>query len=176
MTVECPLTCEYLQQAHEFERVERAEAPLAHSEIEISPDFLEEAEELLGLLGSAIFAVALETPGALDADVREALAALVETYITLEKGVLYEHTPANQLAADMFHSLQELIAEIKEGEIEETRQPVRTRDLLHALVFLLRLAADRDNGRKRGRAFIELLHRFHAPDTAALTDSRLILP
>ena len=59
---------------------------------------------------------ALDTPGAVDYDVREALEALIRTYRTLESGVYYESVPANPLAANIYRTRAE-----RGGRISETR-------------------------------------------------------
>jgi len=128
------------------------------------------------MLSAAIGIAAEQTPGGVDADVREALAALSETYITLDKGVFYEHVPQNRLAANVFRLAQDAIAQIRHAAAGRGR---RTRDgeILRVLVFLERLAVDSDNGRKRGRPFLAMLRRLHTREEAPpAASSMLLLP
>lgn len=175
MTVECPLDCEYLQQAHEFERPEMPPAEMPHSGIEISAEFLEEHEGLLSVLSAGIGMAAEQTPGAADADVREALAALSETYLTLDKGVVYEHVPQNRLAAHIFRRAQEAIAQIRQAGAGRGERRTRDGEVLRALVFLERVAVDRNNGRKHGRPFLAMLRRLHTREVAPPTASSMLL-
>jgi hypothetical protein len=121
----------------------------------------------------------LETPGAIDFDVREALDGLVRTYRTLASGVYYESLPANPLAANIFHMTQEAAAEYRRRETQETGiSHTRDTDVLGLLVFLQRIELDRNNGRRRGRAFVDLLLRAYAGEAEPSDPpaSSLILP
>ena len=53
----------------------------------------------------------------------------------------------------------------------------RDADVLGLLVFLQRFELDRNNGRRRGRAFLDALREFHPPDRShpASSPSSLIL-
>ena len=53
----------------------------------------------------------------------------------------------------------------------------RDADLLGLLVFLERLELDRDNGRPRGRAFLDVLRGLQPESTGGASDSSpLVLP
>lgn len=180
MTVNCPFECEYLQEARRHERP----APIApedvpNQDIRITERFVEEHELLLTVLGSALVGAALDTPGAVDFDVRETLEALVRTFRTLESGVYYETVPPNPLAAHIYRMVQGAAAEFRQRE-QQQLGVTRTRDadILGALVFLQRLELDRNNGRRRGRAFLDSLLSFYrsTAERPAPTPSSLILP
>lgn len=159
VTVNCPLDCPYLEEARRFERL----PPLADDkpptpEVELTEQFLDRNSALIGLAADAIARMALEVPGIVDSDVREALDSLVRTYQTLESGLYYETLPANPLAGAIHRTVR--------NELEETRRrireargitPYRDADILGALVFLQRLHHVSNNGRPRGRAFIHHL-------------------
>src|SRR5262249_16059150 len=104
---------------------------------------------------------ALETPGAVDNDIREALAALIRTQRTLESGLYYETRPDSSVAAELCRRIQAAIAEVRRVEPE-----IRDEDVLRMLAFLHRLGLGGNNGRKKGRAFIDFLRR-QFPDSAA---------
>ena len=115
----------------------------------------------------------------MDRDIREALEASIRTYRSLQSGLYYETRPDNPLAARIGDTLQERIAEFRKEETQKLGM-TRTRDsdVLRLLVFFQRLALDRDNGRPRGRAFVDVLRAFY-PDgsaPAAPRASSLILP
>jgi hypothetical protein len=180
VTVNCPFECEYLQEARRHDRP----APLdpkdvPNQDIRITDRFVEEHERLLTITGGGLVSAALDTPGAVDYDVREALDALVRTYRTLQSGVYYETVPTNPLAANIYRLVQGAVAEFRQREqqqlgVSRTRDP----DVLGVLVFLQRVELDRNNGRQRGRAFLDSLRAFYssqAPPPAAPASS-LLLP
>jgi hypothetical protein len=181
MTVSCPFECEYLQEARRHDRL----APLdpkdiPNQDIRITDRFVEEHEILLTVAGNAIFAAAMDTPGAVDYDVREALDALVRTFRTLQSGVYYETVPPNPLAANIYGLTQRAIAEFRQREQQQVGvSRTRDADVLGALVFLQRVELDRNNGRRRGRAFLDSLRAFYSASAAApeaAPPSSLILP
>jgi hypothetical protein len=159
MTLDCPLDCEYLQEARKHDRpvpVDPDQFP--NQDIRITDTFLRDREQLLLAMGRAVLAAALETPGAVDYDVREALAALIRTYRTLESGLYYETRPENPVAAELCRRIQEAVAEFRKAETERLQMTkTRDNDVLGLLIFLQRLEIDRNNGRKRGRAFVDFL-------------------
>ena len=141
--------------------------------------FLADNEELLIFLGRTLGMAALETAGAADFDVRSALDALIRTYVTLQSGVYYETRPDNTLANRLYDAVQEGVAEFRRSEQDRTGLPkTRDADVLGLLVFFERLELGRNNGRPRGRAFIDLLRGFYseAAGVAETAKSRLVLP
>src|SRR5439155_14210197 len=135
---------------------------MPNSDIKITERMIEENEQLLGFLSSALLNAALETPGVTDQDVREALAALARTYRTLQSGMYYETRPDNPLAAAIDSALQNAAQEFR-AEEQKALGMTRTRDadVLGLIVFLQRVELDRNNGRRRGRAFIDSLRRLY---------------
>ncbi|MGH9657158.1 MAG: hypothetical protein ACRD96_01370 [Bryobacteraceae bacterium] len=179
-TIACPLDCVHLQAARRHERTEPVHPDeFPNRDIRVTDRFLREHDALLVALGRAVLGAALETEGAVDNDMRDALEALVRTWRTLESGVLYESRPDNRVAAQVFQHVQDGIAEFREREIQELGM-VRTRDadVLVVLAFMQRLELDRNNGRRRGRAFVDLLHRHFTPagGAAPVATGSLIVP
>ena len=115
----------------------------------------------------------------MDFDAREALDAEIRTYRTLQTGLIYETRPANPLAANMCRMVQAGVEEFRKQEPERTGM-IRTRDtdILAMLVFLQRLELDNNNGRKRGRAYLDFLRGFFPQQTSeqAPAGSTLIVP
>ena len=176
----CPLDCEYLQDARKHEKpAQLEEEQVPNLDIRVTEEFLQQHEELLLLLGSFVAAGALETDGVVDFDVREGLGALVQTYRTLQSGVYYEGIPPNPLAAAIYRRVQDGMAQARSQETEEFGMTkTRDADVLGGLVFLQRLEYDRNNGRKRGRAFVDFLHGIYRPgaEPAEAPPASLILP
>jgi hypothetical protein len=180
VTVTCPFDCEYLQDARRHDKPAPPEASeFPNQDIRISEKFLEDHEDLLLFLGHALSNDALETPGVTDFDVRAALEALIRTYRTLQSGVYYETRPDNALANTLFSQVQAALAEFRTREQEKLGM-AKTRDatILGLLVFFQRLELGRNNGRRRGRAFINLLETYYPASerTPAPANSPLVLP
>jgi hypothetical protein len=179
VTVDCPLDCPYLQEAHKHERTAVPAPPeLPNKDISVTDEFIENHERLLTATGSTLLHAALDTPGAADRDARDALDALIRTHRTLQSGVYYETRPVNTLANRIYSLMQEGLEGYRKNEREETGlSTTRDTDVLRALVFLQRVALDRDNGRPRGRAFLGFLHSFFGDGEAAPPRaSSLIVP
>jgi hypothetical protein len=171
-SLDCPLECTYLQDAHEHERPPELDgATLPNRDIEITEDFLEANEVLLAFLAVSLFESAMETPAATDWDMREALEALVKTYRTLQAGLYYETLPANVYAAATATSVQTKVTDIKKRETEETGvSTIRDAAVLGGLAFLQRLEYSHNNGRKKSRAFLDFLRGFYIPTLAEEID------
>ncbi len=179
MTVSCPFECEFLQEARRHDKpapLNPADVP--NQDIRVTEKFVEERQPLLIFLGNVVAGAALDTPGAVDYDVREALEALIRTHRTLQSGVYYESVPPNPLAANIYRAVQNAIAEFRNREQQQLGMSrVRDADVLGLLVFLQRIEFDRNNGRRRGRAFLDSLRAFYSgPPAAPDTSPSLILP
>jgi hypothetical protein len=181
VTVDCPLDCVYLQDAHKHERVTPVDPrSFPNQDIRVTEEFLRDREPLLLYLARTLLDAAVASSGAIDFDVREALQALVRTYRTLESGVYYETRPSNPIAANISSLVQTSIAEFRKVETERGGMAqTRDADILGVLAFLERLELDHNNGRKRGRAYLDFLHNFfpaEPSEPAPATSSSLIVP
>jgi hypothetical protein len=159
VTISCPLDCEYLVEARHHEKPQEINPEsVAHRDIALSEEFLDEIEPLVGAVWRMLLAAALQTPGAVDRDVQSALDAMIKTYRTRESGLIYESRPDNLVAGMIQQRLQ---SEIDRYSQELTRErgmtAVRDADVLGALVFFYRFAMNVDNTRPRGRTLISLL-------------------
>jgi len=171
VTVDCPLDCPYLQEARKHERTEPVNPDeFPNKDIRLTEEFLGDHESLVVGASKSLMLAAFDTPGAVDGDVRDALDALIRTQRTLQSGVYYESRPVNALANRIFSATQTGLEEFRKNEREELGM-LRTRDtdVLNVLVFLQRLALDRNNGRPRGRAFLDFLRGF-------LSDAEGVVP
>jgi hypothetical protein len=182
VTVTCPYDCPFLQEARRHEHTEPVDPKtFPNQDIRISEEFLGEHEALLVVAMTSLALGAMETPGAVDRDVRDALDALIRTQRTLQSGVYYESRPENKLADRIFSEAQKGLEEFRKKEHEDLGLThTRDSDVLGVLVFLQRLELDRSNGRPRGRAFLDSLRGFlsdvdgGAPQTTP--ESPLIVP
>jgi uncharacterized protein (DUF2252 family) len=173
------LDCEYLQEARKHEpSAEFDPATMGNPDIRVTEEFLETHSTLM-LATSGALARAARRDSAVDSDVREALACLVQTYRTLQSGVIYEALPNNLVAANLYRAVQQALDEFRREEREQSGiSKTRDNDVLRVLVFFERLALHRNNERPRGRAFLDVLRSFQ-PEAAAAggeAPSSLILP
>jgi hypothetical protein len=180
VTVSCPLDCEYLRAARRHEKpLPLDPEQIPNRDIKVSEEFLDGHVALVETLANAMADAASRIPGAVDTDARDAVKGLIRTYRTLESGVYYESRPESTLAAGIFDAAKEAVSGFQREERQDTGL-TRTRDsdVLKTLVFLERIGIDRNNGRPRGRAFIDALRQFYAggdsPEPAA--SGSLILP
>jgi hypothetical protein len=106
----------------------------------------------------------MESGKAVDGDAREALASMIQTYRTLESGLIYESKPNNSYAAGLQAALNRAIEDLRKRIEEEAGLEVspglRDKDLLGVLVFLQRLELQHNNGRRKGRAFLDFLRSY----------------
>ena len=174
VTVSCPLDCEYLQEARKRDpmpSLEGVEVP--NKDIRMTESELREHEDLLIFVAAAVLRAALKIPGVVDLDVRAALDALARTYRTLQSGIYYESRPENPLAGEICRIVQNGLEEFRRNEVKRLGS-TRTRDgdVLKILVFLQHIELDRNNGRRRGRAFLDALRGFYPSPS----EPSLILP
>jgi hypothetical protein len=178
VTVDCPSDCEYLQEARKHEPPADVDpATMGNPDIPVTKEFLESNGMLLLVMSVAMIDAATERR-AVDSDVREALAGLIQTYRTLRKGLIYESLPDNPLAASVFRAVQETIDAYLRDETERLGM-TKTHDLdvLRLLVFFERMALDSNNSRPRCRAFLDALHMFQPLSKPASNAApSLILP
>ena len=165
-TVSCPLDCEYLLEARKHDKtppIDPQQVP--NRDIRVADELLSQNEELLAFLSVVLARAASETPGLVDFDMRQALDALTRTYRTLLSGVYYESRPNNPLAARVCDVVQARIAEFRRAEKQRLAMTkTRDADILGLLVFLQRFELDQNNGRPKGRAFLDALRRIYADD------------
>lgn len=182
VTVDCPLDCEFLRESRRHDKVEPPDPGQApNQDIRITEKFVEEHQPLLDFLSRSLVGSALQIAGAVDFDVREALDSLVRTYRTLQSGVYYESLPPNPLAAGIHQAVQAALAEYRRKEVQQLGMSrTRDADVLGLLAFLQRVEFDHNNGRRRGRAFLDALATYYGRESESgptpSPDSPLILP
>jgi hypothetical protein len=181
VTVSCPLDCEYLREARKHDKMPLFDPKqIPNRDINVTDQLLSENEKLLAFLSMTLTRAASETPGVVDFDMRDALDSLTRTYRSLQSGVYYETRPTNPLAAHICDVVQAGIADFRRRETESLGM-TKTRDagILGLLVFMQRFELDQNNGRRKGRAFLDALSRIYAnvPGAAPpVASSSLILP
>lgn len=164
-TVSCPLDCPYLLEARTHDKppaIEEKQIP--NLDIKVPESFLRDNEPLLAFLIQAFAGAGLSTEGAVDYDVREALAAMVRTCRTRESGLYYDSRPSNLIAATIQGAVDKNLEEFRKAAVERFGlTTIRDADVLGVLAFLQRVEYQINNGRKRGRAFLDFLWSQSAP-------------
>lgn len=158
-SIPCPLDCEHLADAHHHERPPEIDPrSIPNTDIRVTEEFLEAQSALVMATGHMLFNAAIETPDAIDIDVREALSALVRTYRTLDSGLVYQTRPANPMAAGIMDRFQASMDGLRQRVAEQSGlHSIRDKDVLGVLAFWERMELQWNNGRRRSRAFIRWL-------------------
>jgi len=161
VTLNCPLECEYLKEAHRREKpIPVPESQLANAAIPVSEDFIRSHEEFLLFCIYSLVQSALRTAGAVDSDVVDALEALIQTHRTLESGLYYETRAQNTIAAGIQRLFEASLGDYQKLRTEREHLPlIRNVEILAILVFLHRLAQQNQNGRPRGRMYLDFLRQ-----------------
>lgn len=176
-TVDCPLDCRHLAEAHAHERLPEPDPEkYPQKDVEITERFAQENSALFAFVGHALASIAVSNASVNDNDFREALEAITRTYRTLESGLVYETRPANPLAAAIQQRLAGQLEEARKRLREQTgMETLRDADVLGVLVMFQRVEYTHNNGRPRSRAFLEMLCREFPPQPPSST-ANLIVP
>lgn len=181
VTIDCPLDCAYLIQAHRYEAEHRR--PLApdefpYKEIEFPVEFVYEHWPMVGGIAGTILRLQDEHRELHDETARLALEGLAETYRTLGTGIYYERPPDMPLARSLYAKIAEFFAEFRKHEAERAGFPsLKDSDIFRLLVFMLRMCKQETNGRPLSRAFLGFLRdRFSLPLTKERESSRIVVP
>jgi hypothetical protein len=157
----CPLECQYLQEGHRREKpVAVKQSEISNPDLVVTEEFIRDHEELLLFSIYSLLQASLNTPGAIDADAMAALDAMIRTRRTLESGLVYQTRPENTIAASIQRIFEASLEDY--SKLREEREGLihlRNSDVLAILVFLHRVGQQNQNGRPRGRMFLDLLRQ-----------------
>lgn len=186
VTLDCPLDCPYLRQAHEHEKprtADQIDAAGLFLQVELPEQFMYEKEHLLMGLTYALAKSARADRDVHDQDLLAALTTLANSYERrVNSGLHYEQPLTSDTQRSAANEVETMIKEYREAEQQYTGySTLRDSDVLKALVFVLRLAAGRTSGRPKSRAFVEFVcAQFPENDSAILAPqeagSRIIVP
>ena len=161
VSISCPLDCPYLAEARIHEKLPPLNPnEVPNRDVRVTEEFLREHEPLLMYLSARLLETSLTSAGAVDSDVREALQSLIRTYRTLQSGLYYETRPTNLIAAGIHERMQEAVEALRKQLAEKSAPPIRDAEILGTLVFLERVELNQNNGRPRGRAFLDYLRAY----------------
>jgi hypothetical protein len=133
---------------------------VSNQDIVVREDFLATHEPVLLFCVYSLVEAATKTPGTIDTDVMAALEALIQTYRTLESGLIYETRPENHVASAVQRAFSASLDEYQKTRAErEGIFTLRNSELLKIFAFLHRIGQQTQNGRPRGRMFLDLLRQ-----------------
>lgn len=172
-TINCPLECEFLREAHKFERAQDPNpAAMPNPDIRVSEQFLADNEVLLAFVAVALFEAWLDAPDATDWDVREAFEALTRSYRSRDSGILYDARPDNVFAARLAGAIKNKIEDVRNREAAATGSTsIADSDVLGVLVFLQRIERAQNNGRRKSRAFLDFMSGFYRRSVGAKAEA-----
>lgn len=159
VTVDCPFDCEYLLDAREYERLPQLAAEaMPNRDIEVTESFLRSHDDLIMAVSGMLLESAMEVPGIVDNDLHDAIEALIKTARTLNSGLIYASRPDNALAAQIQERFDQRMTAFREQmTAQQGMNTLRDTEVLGALAFLQRLEMQHNNGRRKGRAFVQFL-------------------
>jgi len=182
VTIDCPSDCTYLIAARSWEREHRKPTTVTDipfPDVTVRADFIHERQPLISGLGYSILIAAAEHREIDDSSAIDGLAALAETYRTLDSGLYYERPPDGPAARAVYSQIAKFIADFKQDEKKHAAfGGVKDSEMFRLLVFLLRVGKYETNGRPRSRAFLDFL-RAQFPRAAGESQpepSRIIVP
>jgi hypothetical protein len=155
-------------------QVDWSKVPFA--DVRIPFEFAQSHSMLLAALISSISEYARDHRQVVDTDAIAALQALAETYRTLSSGLYYEKPPDYLYRRELYHVMKAALEEFKQGESQRLGlATTRNGEIRDALIFLAQLGATRENGRPKGRAFLDLIRTQLAPEASAKPASNIVL-
>ena len=168
-TIACPFDCEFLNQGRDHERLrELKPEEIPHPDIIVKEDFLRDHEPLVLVAAAAIAEGTERLDGLIDNDAQEALESLVQTYRTLGSGLIYETKPKNPIAAALHELVQLRVSEFRQRIAQQAGYAgILDSHVLGVLIFLQRMELQLNNGRRRGRSFLDAVRRFIPPPQPA---------
>jgi hypothetical protein len=187
ITLDCPESCPYLQQARVYEPArtqEQMEGEELFLDVDVGQQFYYEREPLIAGLLFALARLGTGHRDWNDRDLIRGLTAFTRSYQRLtNSGIIYEESTTNPVHQAIADDLRRRIDEYRALEQQKLGYfSLKDSEVLKALVFLVRTAQSGTNGRPRSRAFLaQLASRFAAAaaaeaPTGSKAGSSLIVP
>ncbi len=155
-------------------QVDWSKVPFA--DVRIPFEFAQSHGMLLMALISSIGEYARDHRQVVDTDAIAALQALAETYRTLSSGLYYEKPPDYIYRRELYQELKAALEEFKEAETQRLGlATTRDSEIRDALTFLTQLGATRENGRPKGRAFLDLIRTQLGSEASGKPASNIVL-
>jgi hypothetical protein len=179
VTIDCPSDCTHLKASREYDYSRLVVDPetLPFAESKFGRDFARSKGPLLAAIDFAIITFAAEHRALVDSDVLAALRTLAETYQTRTSGIIYEKPIDYALQRDLYDALKNAIAEFRSKlEREAGLGTLRDSEVRDSLIFLTQLCAVYQNGRPKGRAYIDLIRAQFPGEELQKAAPSIVLP
>ena len=178
VTIACPSDCVHLVASREYDltRLEYDWAKVPFAEVKFNRSFAETHGPLLAEFDYAICQFAAEHREAVDTDVLAALQNLAETYRTQTSGIIYEKPLDYPLQRGLYEHLKAAITGLREKLAQGMGMAtVRDGEIRDALIFLSQLCAVHENGRPKGRAYLDLIRQQFPKEEFLKAGSNIVL-
>jgi hypothetical protein len=178
VTIDCPSDCVHLVASREYDltRLEYDWSKVPFAETKIDRRFAETHGPLLVELDYAVCQFAADHREVVDTDVLAALQRLAETYRTQTSGIIYEKPLDYPLQRALYESLKSAIKDFREKlEGDMGMATLRDSAIRDALIFLTQLCAIHENGRPKGRAYLDIIRQQFPEDEFKKAGSKIVL-
>lgn len=156
--IDCPIECTFLIESR-MHVMTKAMDPTRYPDLMPREEFIAANQNLFTLTAMSLFAAALKTKNCIDHDLLDCLDAAIRNRRAQKSGLIYDGKPDNLIAAEMLETFDQRIEVFLSQHAEWYGQkPLPDADLLEMLVFVRMLGGSHENGRRKGRAFLHLLH------------------
>ena len=163
--VACPLTCEYLLTAHQFERKVADKTKTPSQDIPTDKAFLSRNEDIIVLIGASLLHATHLQADVDDHDLLAVLSSLVATWREMTPRVMKEPYVcdravtmiADRVNADIGAFFQN--ASMKARQLGNSGSAPMPQDILGSLCFLQRICYASNNGKPKCRAFLLMLKK-----------------
>ena len=157
-------------------RLEIDWAKVPFAEVKFDRSFAETHGALLVEIDHAICQFAADHHEVVDADVLVALQTLAETYRTQTSGIIYEKPLDYLPQRALYDYLKASIAEFRKEDTQRAGMTtIRDSDVRDALIFLTQLCAVHNNGRPKGRAYLDLIRSQFPKEEFRKSASNIVL-
>ena len=184
VTIDCPSDCPHLIASRDYDWQRRKQDD-AHDdwskgpfpEARLDREWITTHVEPVSAVTYAICMFARDHRSLVDSDVIATLKTLAETYRTLSSGIYYEKLPDYRLQAELYQAVQAALGDLKKKQAEAALRSIRDSEVRDVLISMAQLGYIRQNGRPKGRAFLDLLReQFISPEMEKPAASSILLP
>ena len=178
VTIDCPGDCTYLIASRDYDlsRLSVDGSKLPFPESKFQPGFAREHRVMLTEIDYALCRYAADHREVVDSDVFAALHALAETYRTQSSGIIYEKPPDYALQRGLYEAIRAAIKKFREEtERKMGMAVVRDSEIRDVLIYHAQLSAIHNNGRPKGRAYLDLLREQFPKEEFQKTASNIVL-
>lgn len=158
-SVNCPLTCEFLITAHQFEKKTADPREIPNQDIPADKAFLRRNEYLIVLIGATLLHATHLQADVDDRDLLAVLSSLVAMWREYVPDVMKGPHVADRAVVMIADRVAREIHAHRKQITQSGSEPPHNYDVLGSLAFLTRTAYGMNNGRPRCRSFLGFLNR-----------------